>query len=54
MLRFFKKKPSGNRLQARYAKLMSEAHRLLPVNPLQGQAKLAEAQALLRQIGKLD
>ena len=54
MIRFFQKKPSVQKLQARYAKLMSEAHRLLPVNPLEGQAKFTEAQAVLRQIGKLD
>lgn len=54
MFGFIKKKSPSQKLQVKYEKLMSEAHRLSQVNRSKGDTKYAEAQQVLDQIEALD
>jgi hypothetical protein len=49
----FRKKTQAEKLQAQYEKLMGEAHKLSQVNRSAGDAKYAEAQAVLDQLESL-
>lgn len=49
----FRKKSQAEKLQAQYEKLMGEAHKLSQVNRSAGDAKYAEAQAVLDQLEAL-
>jgi hypothetical protein len=54
MYGIFKKKSKTEKLQAKYKKLMSEAHKLSQVNRSEGDAKYAEADEVLKQIEALE
>ena len=54
MFGLFKSKSPKEKLQARYKKLMSEAHKLSQVNRSAGDAKYAEADEVLKQIENLE
>ena len=53
MFGLFKKKSEAEKLNARYKKLLSEAHRLSTVNRRQSDEKMAEADQLLKEIERL-
>lgn len=53
MFGLFKKKTEKEKLNAKYKKLMSEAHRLSQIDRKAGDAKMAEANDVLNQIEKL-
>ena len=50
MFNLFKKKDEKARLQSKYEKLMSEAHRLSQTNRRLGDAKYKEADELMKQL----
>ena len=54
MFGFLKTRTPREKLQERYKKLMGEAHKLSQTNRSQGDAKYAEAEAVLKEIEKLD
>ncbi|WP_143542341.1 Lacal_2735 family protein [Robiginitalea sediminis] len=54
MLGWFKSTSQKEKLERRYRKLMGEAHRLSQVNRSQGDAKYAEAEAVMDQIKALE
>jgi uncharacterized protein Yka (UPF0111/DUF47 family) len=54
MYGLFKKKSETEKLQAKYKKLMSEAHKLSQVNRSAGDAKYAEADEVLKKIEALE
>ncbi|MDG1570840.1 Lacal_2735 family protein [Robiginitalea sp. M366] len=54
MFNWFKKTSEKDKLQARYRKLLGEAHKLSQVNRSQGDAKYAEAEAVLQQLKTLE
>jgi hypothetical protein len=54
MFGVFKKKTEKEKLQAKYEKALSEAHRLSQVNRAAGDDKYAEADNILRKIEALD
>mgnify|MGYP006307761699 CR=1 FL=1 len=54
MFGFLKSKSPKEKLEAKYKKLMSEAHKLSQVNRSAGDAKYAEADAILEQIKNLE
>lgn len=54
MFGLFKKKTEKEKLQAKYKKLMSEAHKLSHTDRKAGDAKMAEADAVAKQIDKLE
>lgn len=51
---FFKKKSPQEKLQAKYEKLMSEAHKLSVSNRSKSDAKYAEAFAISKKIDELN
>ncbi len=53
-LMFFKKKSPQEKLQAKYEKLMSEAHKLSVSNRSKSDAKYAEAFAISKKIDELN
>lgn len=53
MFGLFKKKSEKEKLQEAYSKLMSEAHQLSHTNRKLADAKLAEADQLLKRIEQL-
>jgi uncharacterized protein Yka (UPF0111/DUF47 family) len=53
MFGLFKKKSEKEKLQEVYSKLMSEAHQLSHTNRKLADAKLAEAEELIKRIEKL-
>ena len=54
MLGLFKKKTQREKLEAKYKKLLSEAHRLSTVNRQESDQKTAEAEEVLKQMESLD
>lgn len=54
MFSIFKKKSKADKLDEQYRKLLKEAHRLSTVNRKLSDEKIAEAEALLEEIEKLD
>lgn len=54
MLGWFKTTSQKEKLERRYRKLMGEAHKLSQVNRSQGDAKYAEAEAVMDQIKALE
>ncbi len=54
MLNLFKKKSEKEKLQEKYRKLMSEAHKLSTTNRRLSDDKVAEADAVLKQIDALE
>jgi len=53
MLGLFKKKSPKEKLEKRYRKLLEEAHQLSHRDRTAGDAKLAEAEEVLKEIEKL-
>lgn len=53
MFGLFKKKSEKEKLSAKYKKLLEEAHRLSHIDRKAGDAKLAEAEELIKQIENL-
>ena len=49
----FSRKPSPDKLQKKYEKLMSEWHRLSTINRAQSDEKYAEAQEILEELESL-
>jgi len=54
MFGLFKKTSEKEKLQKNYAKTMSEAHTLMSTNRKASDQKMAEAEAIMQQIEKLD
>ena len=54
MLNLFKKKSEKEKLQEKYTKLMSEAHKLSTTNRRLSDDKVAEADEVLKQIDALE
>ncbi len=54
MFGFLKSRTPREKLEARYKKLLGEAHQLSQTNRSQGDAKYAEAEAVLKELDKLD
>ena len=54
MFKLFKSKSKREVLEARYKKLMAEAHKLSQTNRKMGDAKVFEAEEVLKQIEALD
>ncbi|MCE2613929.1 Lacal_2735 family protein [Flavobacteriaceae bacterium D16] len=54
MLNLFKKKSEKEKLQDKYKKLMSEAHKLSTTNRRLSDDKVAEADEVLKQIDALE
>ena len=54
MFGLFKKKSEKEKLEIRYEKLLSEAHKLSTVNRTQSDAKAAEANEVLKQLESLE
>ena len=54
MLGFLKSKSPKEKLEARYKKLLSEAHKLSQINRSAGDAKYAEAEEVLNEIKRLE
>ena len=50
---FFKSKSEKEKLQDKYAKLLAEAHKLSQSNRTAGDAKLAEAEEVMKKIEAL-
>lgn len=53
MFSLFKKKTSIDKLQEKYDRLLKEAHRLSTINRSQSDEKVAEAEAVNKQIEAL-
>lgn len=53
MFGLFKKKSPKDKLEAKYKKLLEEAHSLSKTDRKAGDAKLAEAEAVLKEIEQL-
>lgn len=53
MFNLFKRKTEAEKLEIKYKKLLEEAHKLSTVNRSKSDEKMAEADALLKQIEKL-
>ena len=51
---WFTARSKKEKLESRYRKLLSEAHRLSQINRSQGDSKYAEAEAILDQIKALE
>lgn len=54
MFGLFKKKSEKEKLEDQYAKLLKESHRLSTINRADSDAKVAEADAVLKKIEALD
>ncbi|EAR14312.1 GTP cyclohydrolase I [Robiginitalea biformata HTCC2501] len=54
MFGFLKSRTPREKLEVRYKKLLGEAHKLSQTNRSQGDAKYAEAEAVLKEIEMLD
>jgi hypothetical protein len=54
MFNWFKKQSPADKLRKKYKQLMEESYRLSKVNRSESDAKMAEAQALLKQIDELE
>jgi len=54
MFSFFKKKSPKQKLQEQYAKLMEESFLLSKTDRSAGDAKVAEAEEILKEIEKID
>jgi len=54
MFGFFRKKTEKEKLQAKYEKLMKEAHELSTTNRKLSDQKAAEAEEVMKQLEKLD
>ena len=54
MFGLFKKKSPEEKLEKKYRKLLEEAHRLSTVNRAESDAKMAEANKLLKEIEALN
>jgi chaperonin cofactor prefoldin len=50
----FKKKSPADKLEKKYQKLLEEAHRLSTVNRADSDAKMAEANEVLKEIEQLN
>ncbi|MFZ1807382.1 MAG: Lacal_2735 family protein [Cyclobacteriaceae bacterium] len=54
MFNFFKKKSESERLQIKYKKLLSEAYKLSHTNRTLSDQKIAEAEAVGKEIESMD
>ncbi len=54
MFTIFKKKSKKEKLQAQYAKLLSEAHQLSTINRKLSDEKVFQAEEIMKQIEALD
>lgn len=53
MFGLFKKKTEQEKLQAKYEKLLKEAHELSTINRTQSDAKVYEAEQVMKKLEKL-
>jgi hypothetical protein len=54
MFGLFNQKTEKEKLEIRYRKLLDEAHKLSSIDRKKGDAKMAEADAVLKQLEALD